>query len=405
MNHDRRTSTRRRFLTEAAGIACAPAFFPGFSLASPTPEREKTLVVIELFGGVDALSVLVPGRDDVYYKSRPTLSFPRKSLLAVDDERGFPGHLPGLHDLWQDGRLRIVEGVGYPNNSMSHFEAQVIWGAAYPNFAGQAEGWIARLRRELWKDDPRPELLTHVGDVLAPSMRAKDLPVLCFDRPDGLDWISPNREGGRAQGGETPGRGDEDPPRILNELRGTLSLSQRLGPQLREITASHEPRVEYPDTDLGRRLRTIAAMIDAGFGSRVYSVQHRNFDTHSSGFVHRLQAPMEFDAAMHAFMKDLEGTSAFENTLVLCHSEFGRRLAENSAGGSDHGAAGLMFLLGGKLRGGLSGTTPSLVELDPNGSLIPNIDFRRVFAAVIEQWFGASHVPVMLEELDVPELI
>lgn len=399
-----RASTRRHFLGQAAGLACAPAFFPGLSLARPREERKRCLVVVELFGGVDGLSVLVPRDDDVYRKSRPTLAFAPETLLPFDDERGFPAHLPGLHDLWHEGHLRIVEGVGYPNSSMSHFAARVVWGAAYPNFAARSEGWIARLRKTHWKDDPRPELLTHVGDALAPALAGKNLSTLCFDRPEGLDWIAPVR--GTQHGEPEDGIGeDEEGTDILADLRGSLSLSQRLGPELREIMSTYETDVDYPDTDLGRRLRTIAAMIGAGFGSRVYSVQHRSFDTHSSGFVYRIQAPTEFDEAIHAFLADLKGTSAFENTLVLCHSEFGRRVAENSAGGSDHGAAGMSFLLGGQLRGGLSGTRPSLVDLDPNGSLIPNVDFRKVFAAVIEQWFGLDHEPVMLEKLDVPALV
>lgn len=407
--------TRRAFLEAASHLACAPAFlpapafFPGLALGNPRPERPRSLVLLELFGGVDGLSVLVPKEDDVYRRSRPTLAFDKSTLHSIDDERGFPAHLAGLHDLYHEGHLRIVEGVGYPNNSMSHFAARVVWGAAYPKHAARSEGWIARLRKHLWKDDPRPEVLTHVGEVLAPALKGKDLPVLCFDRPEGLDWIAPRRaKSDPMQRPPADGEGEQSEDSssdILSELRGTLSLSKRLAPRLRDITTQYKPRVEYPNTELGRRLRTIAAMLDAGFGSRVYSLQHRSFDTHSSGFVYRIQAPSEFDAAIHAFLADLKGTSAFEDTLVLCHSEFGRRVAENSAGGSDHGAAGLSFLLGGRLRGGISGKRPSLVDLDANGSLIPNVDFRAVYAAVIEQWFGADHEPVMLEKLAVPELI
>jgi uncharacterized protein (DUF1501 family) len=364
-------------------------------------------VLIELLGGLDGLSVLVPRDDDVYRRNRPTLALPSASLLRFDEERGFPPHLIGLHELWHAGRMRIVDGAGYPHSTMSHFAGRVVWGAGFPNHSPVSSGWLARLRQHLWSDDSRPELLTHLGDDLAPALRAPNLPVLCFERPTDLEWIAPCGRG-EAAGPRPDTRREAEAaqtPGILSSLRETLSISRRLGPILRSIDTGYSPRVEYPATDLGRRLRTIASLIDAGFGSRVYSVQHGGFDMHSGDHAQTVQAPQQFAEAVLAFLKDLEGTSAFEDTLVLCHSEFGRRPKENSAGGCDHGAAGMMFLFGGSMRGGLTGRRPSLTELDANENLIPTMDFRRVYAAVIEQWFQADHEPVLLERLDVPELI
>lgn len=395
--------TRRGFLTNAASALSAPAFFPGLSLLSPKPDRQPTLVVVELFGGVDGLEVLVRHREDAYYRSRPTIAVPKSVLLPVDDDRGMPNWLSGMHALWSEGRIRFVDGVGYPNSSRSHFAARIVWGAAFPNHSGRANGWLTRLRDHLWPDDHRLELLSHVGPDLAPAMQSNGRPALSFDRPEGLDWIATSR-GGPVAGADAPTE-EEEIPDILRELRGAQSSASRLGPKLRGLIQSYEPSVPYPNTDFGQRLRTIAAMIQGGFGSRIYSVQHRSFDAHSIRLGRGSAVPGELDQAMHAFMRDLEGTSAFEDTLVLCHSEFGRALAENSARGCDHGAGGLMMLLGGKLQGGLYGRPPSLEELDPNGALVPNLDFRSVYAAVIEQWFGAKHEPVLLESLEVPELI
>lgn len=401
------STSRREFLESVAKLACAPAFFPGLRLQEPAPERPRTLVLIELFGGLDGLGVLVPARDDDYRRLRPTLALPPRSLLRFDDERGFPAHLAFFHELWQEGHLRIVEGVGYPHSSMSHFAARVVWGAALPKHASRVNGWVARLRAQLWKDDPRPELLTHVGTVLAPALKTPGVPVLCFDRPEAMDWISAGGPG-RAAEPELESRRpatSSEKREVLSGLEQTLATSRRLGPLVQEMTTSYGPSVEYPRTDLGRRLRTIAALIAGGLDCRVYSVQHGNFDMHSSDESRIVQAPAELDQALRAFLQDLEGTSAFENTLLLCHSEFGRRPKENSAGGCDHGAAGMTFLIGGGIRGGLSGKRPSLTELDANENLIPTMDFRRIYAAVIEQWFEADHVPVLLEELEVPVLL
>lgn len=395
-------TTRRSFLRGSAGALLAPGFLPGLSLSSPRPERRRCLVLVELFGGVDGLSVLVPHTQDIYYRSRPTLAYPRESLLRVTDDLGFPSHHEGLHQLFQEGRCRIVQGAGYPNSSRSHFSARTVWGAGYPNHSPRADGWIARLRDHLWADDSRPETITHVGPVLAPALQSSVRPALCFDRPEGLDWIAPPAGGGGMTRGED---GEEEMPEVLRELRGKQSHAERLAPELRRIVTGYEPTVPYPQTDFGQHLRSIAAMIQSGFPSRVYSVQHRSFDKHSPRFGRGEQVAIEFDRAMLAFLRDLQGTSAFDETLVLCHSEFGRVLKENSARGSDHGAAGLMFLFGNRLEGGLAGRMPSLTELDPNRALVPNVDFRRVYAAVIESWFETPHEPVMLESLDVEGLV
>ncbi len=401
------TTGRREFLANASRLACAPLFFPGLSLQTPKPERPRNLVLIELFGGVDSLSILVPRDDDDYFRARPTLAVRPQDLLSFDDDRGFPPTVAPLHEMWHEGLVRIVEGVGYPNSLMSHFAARVIWGAAMPNHTSVANGWVARMRRQLWNEDPNPEVLTHVGSVIPPSMNAPNLPVLCFERPRDMEWIASCGGGTDAKRatGETDKDSQEAAPDILDQLRGTLSISQRLGPRLQTLTAAYKPNAPFPATPFGSHLQTVAGLIQGGFGSRVYSLRHGDFDMHTSDPKNTVRPQVEFAAGIQAFLRNLKGTSAYEDTLVLCHSEFGRRPKENSAGGCDHGAAGTMFLFGGKLRGGISGQAPSLKALDENGNLSHSMNFRSVYAAVIEQWFKAEHQPIMLERLPVPELI
>ena len=399
------TATRRDLLKTGAGLCVAPAFFPGLSLTNPRPERRKTLVLIELFGGVDSLSTLVPGQDDLYRVNRPTLGIPKERLLPIADGRGIPLELSHLHRELGEGRLAILEGVGYPNSSMSHFQARAIVGTAYPNFVAKSSGWIPRLRAHLWGDDPRPELLTHIGHEVVPSMRSIDTQILAFDRPESLDWIASGPERPKEEdemgGGEEPRRRGD----VLEDLRSTVDLSQRLGPRLRQIVGEYEPRAEYPKTSFGRHLESVAAMLEAGFDSRVYSVYHRSFDMHTDAYEQRVQAPLEFNGAIGAFLKDLEGTSADRDTLVLAHTEFGRRLKENSAGGADHGAATLTFFLGANVKGGLHGVTPDMTDLDENGNLKPTVDFRTAYAAVIDRWFGGKHEEVLLEKVAVPDVV
>jgi uncharacterized protein (DUF1501 family) len=401
----RTTPSRRKFLSDAAGFACAPLFFPGLSLGAAKPERPKNLVLVELFGGMDTLSVLTPRDNDDYHRARPTLGIPASDLLPFSDDRGFPSNVAPLHDLWHDGLMRIVEGVGYPNSTLSHFRAREIWGAGMPNHASVVNGWVTRMRRHLWASDPNPEVLTHVGPGLPSSFIAPNVPVLCFERPEDMEWVAPC---GPAVGGAM----DAEPkpigtgsPNTLERLRDTLSVSGRLGPRLKELSAAYKPESPFPATQFGRSLQTVSSLIQGGFGGRVYSISHGEFDMHTSDPKKSKRPQIEFAAGMHAFMQNLKGTSAHEDTLVLCYTEFGRRLKENSGGGSDHGAAGTMFLFGGKIEPGTSGDAPDLSKLDKNGSVASTLDFRAVYSAVIEQWFGGDHEPIMLEKLKVPNLI
>ncbi len=403
----RNTSTRRDFLGGASRLACAPLFFPGLSLQSKQPERPRNLVLIELFGGLDSLSLLAPKDNDDYRRARPTLAVPARDLLSIDADRGFPKALAPLHQLWSEGFVRIVDGVGFPNSPLSHFSAREIWGAALPGHTSEVNGWVARMRRELWASDPSPEVLTHVGSVVPYSMMAPNLPILCFERPQDMESMAPCGTAVELDMEGKPQRKSpaQSPTGILARLTKTLSTSGRLGPRIQELSRAYKPQSRFPYTKFGAQLQTVSALIQGGFGGRVYSLTHGDFDMHTSNPRSTTLPQMEFAEGIHAFMQNLKGTSAYEDTLVLCHSEFGRRLKENSGGGCDHGAAGTMLLFGGKLKGGLSGTPPSLTELDDNGNLIPSMDFRSVYAAVIEQWFKADHEPIMLEKLPVPELI
>jgi len=355
------------------------------------------LVLVELFGGNDGLTTVVPFKDDAFYRARPTTAIAEAECLKLDVargiDRGFHPALLNFRERFNQGQLAIVEGVGYPNPVYSHFKSFEIWHTARPEGLSSGDGWIGRLRAGPWRADPRPELVVHVGGNLPYSLSSATQPILAFDTPENFVWVGSNREieayddAGKVPAGGT-GKSKAD---LVKQLRATLRAAQTQSPRILEATGNYQPRAEYPEHEFGRSLRSIAALMNSGFESRVYSVALGNFDTHASE-QNTLHAELlgKLDSGLGAFLKDLEGTPHAENTLVLCFSEFGRRVEENFSRGTDHGSAGPMFLLGPMVRGGMHGESPSVDKLDAGGNLIHTVDFRRVYASVLESWFGVK---------------
>ena len=200
-----------------------------------------------------------------------------------------------------------------------------------------------------------------------------------------------------------------DPPEregdVLERLRDRLSTSLELAPRVLEIVGTYEARVHYPPGEFATSLHTVAALMQSDFGTRVFSLRHQSYDSHSAGLRSQEDVLAEFCLGIDAFLRDIAGTQAERECLILCCSEMGRRLAENASRGTDHGAAAPVFLFGKQVAGGLHGQHPSLEELDHTGSLIHQVDFRSAYAAVIDQWFGGQHREVLQQEVEPLALI
>jgi uncharacterized protein (DUF1501 family) len=360
-------------------------------------ELANTLVLVQLAGGNDGLSTVVPYGDEAYAVLRPTLAHGAGDVLKLDEYRGLHPKLAGLRKAWDAARLAIVEGVGYPNPNRSHFESFEIWHAADPRGRDAGEGWIGRLCEASFGEQAEPNRVVHVGASLPYSLHSTAHPAVCFSLPDAYKWVGDDRElaacceEAAAERAKAPGSVRRE---RIEFLRGVQRDAQASSLAVRRAADRYRPKASYPNEAFAAALKTCAAMIQERAGSRVLSVELGGFDTHDDQKNRHAQQMERLDAGLSAFLEDLDGTEAAAKTLVLAFSEFGRRVAENGSRGTDHGTAGPVFLLGDAVRGGLYGRHPALDELD-DGDLVHTTDFRSVYATVIEKGFGIAHERVL----------
>ena len=373
------------------------------SAARADDDAPRTLVLLQLSGGNDGLSTVVPFGDDLYAKARSSTRIAAGEALALDGYRGLHPELKRLHALYGQGSLAVVEGAGYPKPIRSHFESMEVWHTARGEGRDSGEGWVGRLCDAAWPKDATPELVVHLGATAPYSLYSTRHPALAFQTPASYQWVASEREDKAmyeraGAGGKDGPAGDAKPKTggaaVLDRLRGVLSDAQESSLRIRRAAAGYRPRVEYPQDELGNVLRVAAALIDARIGARVISVELGGFDSHNDqrrqhdGLMRRL------DAGLAAFLADLRGTRAGDACVVVAFSEFGRRVAENGSRGTDHGTAGPMLVAGTAVQGGLYGKHPSLAELD-DGDLVHTTDFRSVYGEVVEGWFGARAETVL----------
>lgn len=405
MHVSRRLFIRHGVATIALGLT-APPFLRAIAAAQGTTSRR--LVVIYLGGGNDALNTLVPYLDAAYYSRRPTIAIPPGQVLQVGTDRaghalGLHPRLAGLSNIFNEGHLAIVQRTGYPESSRSHFEATDVFGTANPRSTG-GSGWLGRYLDTL----PRPVDTLTAWNTSAGTPRALQSvrsSVAAIPNAATFVYASPNY--GQAALDERRAAA----AMAVNSAAGRPHLEFVNGISLSAIDtldrvaeiASYAPTVVYPDTGLALALRTVAGAMAQGIGSRVYWVQTGGYDTHSGqgstdGYYGSLMGTL--GDALGTFYSDMRNQDLANDTTVLVFSEFGRRISENASRGTDHGAAGLMLVLGGMVRGGLHGTSASLapgsaaLEND-SGDVRYETDFRSVYARVLDQWLGVDSVPIL----------
>ena len=406
MRVSRRLFIRDGVATVTLGLA-APSFLTAIAQAQGLPSRR--LVVIYLGGGNDALNTLISYQDPSYYIRRPTIAVPAGQVLQVGaDAAGRPlglhPRLGGLLNVFNEGRLALVQRTGYQNSSRSHFEATDIWGTANPQ-SSTGSGWLGRYLDTL----PRPV------DALAAWNTAEETPRALLSAQTGVPAIpnattytyaSPNRGSAALQEraaaqlmASNAAAGRPHLAFVNGTSRAAIETLDRVAQ-----AASYAPTVVYPNNGFGLALRTVAGGIVRGVGSRVYWVQTGGFDTHAQqggngggGYANLMGT---LGDGLWAFYNDIRNQGLANDTTVMVFSEFGRRISENGSGGTDHGAAGLMMVLGGMVRGGLYGTAASLAPGNPtlensSGDVHYETDFRSVYARLLDQWLGVNSVPIL----------
>ncbi len=381
MRHKDAFDTQRRNLLRLGAYGSvygllAP-FLGGFAYAREANADNRILVVLELSGGNDGLNTVVPFRNDDYYRLRPKIGIKEDQLRKIDDDWGLNSGMAGMERLYKDGRMAVIHGVGYPQPSFSHFNSMAYWHTAAPN-SGASYGWVGRLADVLLPEGtPNAIINIDATQSLAVNSR-KHVPVV-FDDPDRfLPKGTPHDEAAAlAEAVANPSQGF---------LHGVARSARDASAKVRDAWSSYKSSVDYGLIDLD--LPKITSLIEARMPTRLYYTSFRNniFDTHVQQPNQHARLLTYFSDAVSAFMQDIERIGRADDVMVLVFSEFGRRAAENTNLGTDHGTANVMFAIGNGVRGGHYGTPPNLSKLDHTDNLIYTTDFRQVLASVIEDW-------------------
>lgn len=392
-----RLVTRRDFLSGGLGWVGVGAALPSFLVRSAAAgeaavrRADRILVVLLLSGGQDGPSCVVPYAHEAYARKRKTTFIPPEQVLPLNPEVGLHPNLKSLKELYDRKLLAVINGVGYPNPNYSHFESMDIWQAADLRGKAAGTGWLGRACDVAFKGNDDPTLSLAIGEGVAPlALRGREHPGLSFSRPDAFRYRGHRDVAARRAAYEKLNAGDGSGPESLQFITRTVVAANAASETLRERAARYKPRVSYPEGSLGRSLATIAGLIAGELPTRIYFLSYGGFDTHADQRAQHDRLMAGLDAALGAFVKDLESQNLASRVLVMTFSEFGRRPEENGSRGTDHGSAGPMMLLGPGVRGGVYFKHPSFEDLNPHGNFKHAVDFRCVYAAVLEKWLGVS---------------
>lgn len=437
--------SRREFLRSQIGAGTLLAFggtVPGFlastARAAEESKTEKILVVVELTGGNDGLNTVIPYGDDLYHKARPKLRYAKGEVLKIDDHLGLHPSLQPLKELYDEGEVAVVQGVGYPNPNRSHFESMDIWQSGNPG-GRPSDGWLGRSLGLIETREGRMPAIHVAKNVLPLALRggSTGVPTIHPDKP--LDLML-GEEISADDGQESSGklvRNDEhaDPEARRRELARALADSAA-GPDgsmlqfvrrtsLQTFTTLDRLRVivkkdfktpdgmpefsngrfRYVREGLGYELNLVARLIEADFGARVYYVALDGFDTHAEQKRMHSELLAKVAGAVSEFFATLKQSENDSRVMLMTYSEFGRRVQENGSG-TDHGAGSNMFLVGPGVKGGLIGDHPSLKSEDlTDGDLKHHTDFRRVYATLLDEWLGCDSRRVLGEAFEHVKLL
>jgi uncharacterized protein (DUF1501 family) len=434
--------TRREFLRATVLGGALSCTIPGFLARTfgalqaeaddkfqPASGRDSAiLVVLQMAGGNDGLNTLVPIGNDYYRRARPRLGLPAANILKVSDEVGFHPSLTGFKALYDEGCLAAVQGVGYPNPNRSHFRATEIWQTAADANKFETRGWLGRYFDSACSGCD-PTVGVSIGRQMPQAFAARQPTGVCLDNPQNFRYLPPrSAKPGDAAAAEASFRKLNEPDDMPAENSGgtiaalhgalrpagsTLDYLERVAldaevssDKIRALAARITTQGAYPASPLGNSLKLVAKLIAGGLPTRVYYVSQGGYDTHTNQLGTQERLLRDLGDSVRAFVSDLEVQTCLSQVLLMTFSEFGRRVAENANGGTDHGAAAPLFLVGGKLKAGLLGRYPSLAPADLfQGDLKFTTDFRSVYATLLESWLRTSSQPILGRSFPLLEIV
>jgi uncharacterized protein (DUF1501 family) len=384
---------RRDFLkqsTLASGLFFVPNFVKGFENVSKTTLTHKKLVIIQLSGGNDGLNTIIPYTNDVYYRNRPKLSIPKNDVIRATDTLGFHQNLAPLKNLYDQGYLLIINNVGYPNPNRSHFRSTDIWQTASNSNEYVNSGWVGRFIEKYGKN---PYAGIELDDSLSLLMKGENMNGIATKNPNILFSNTSTPFFKKVLKQQTAEHLSEH---NLGYLYKTMIEAKSSAKYIYETSKTYKSNFEYPKNPFGNQLKTTAEFINSGLNTKVYYAAMGGFDTHANQANRHNRLLKTYSESIEVFVNDLKKNDTFKDTLILTFSEFGRRVQQNAAGGTDHGAANNMFLIGQNLqKKGFYNDAPNLVKLDGNGDLIHTVDFRSVYATILDKWLQVDDASIL----------
>jgi uncharacterized protein (DUF1501 family) len=347
---------------------------------------DRILVVIQLSGGNDGLNTIVPYRDELYAKARPKLGIPSSDVIKLTEELGLHPSLRAIENQFSENRFSIIQGVGYPSPNRSHFESMDIWHSCHPKKDRSQSGWLGRWITEQNAHPTSDSTAIHIGSEslpLACQERGVQVPSLASLEQMRLKAKLDSMQDKQARPGAESN--SKDSGSLLDFLSTSTVAALEVSERLDKILAQPDTSGEFPKTALGEKLRAVSRLILSGLKTRIYYVTLDGFDTHANQPDVHASLLKQWSEALAAFLSRLKQTGQQDRVLVMTFSEFGRRVSENASLGTDHGAAAPMFLAGPKLPKIIHGPMPDLSDLE-DGDLRFKIDFRSVYASVLEHW-------------------
>ena len=384
---------RRKFLKQnvlASSLFFVPSFVKAFENAIKSSLGFKKLVIVQLSGGNDGLNTIIPYTNDIYYKSRPNIAIAKNDCIKITDEFGINKNLAPLKHLYDKGYLSVINNVGYPNPIRSHFRSTDIWHTASDSNQYLNTGWLGRYIDIYGK---KPYSGIELDDSLSLIMKGDVLKGIATKNPTSLYNNTKTPYFKKVLDSQSDVHLSEH---NLGYLYKTMIEAKSSAKYIFETSKTYNSTLTYPNNPFGKQLKTTAQLINSSVESKVFYVSMGGFDTHVRQEKKQNKLLQTYSEAMDVFVKDLEQKDTFKDTLILTFSEFGRRVQQNAANGTDHGAANNVFIIGKNLKKqGFYNEAPNLIDLDKNGDIKYTVDFRSIYATILDKWLEVDDATIL----------
>ncbi|WP_111709889.1 DUF1501 domain-containing protein [Lutibacter citreus] len=375
---------RRDFIKNSAlasSLFYVPSFVNAFNKLDLSLAGYKRLVIVQLSGGNDGLNTVIPYNNDIYFKNRPTIGQKTSSILKINDELGFHKNLAPLKRLFDKGYVSVINNVGYPNPNRSHFRSTDIWQTASNSNQYLNSGWLGRYLDSYGKS---PHNAIQVDDSLSLVMKGNKLNGMAVQDAKQLYYNAQDPYFKKVLEHHSDQHLSEH---NLGYLYKTMIAAENSAQYIYNKSKTYNSTQEYPNNPLGNQLKTAAEFINSGVDCKILYTSLGGFDTHFNQTSRQEKLLSVYSESIDAFVKDLEKNDTFKDTLILTFSEFGRRVKQNAANGTDHGTANNVFIIGKNLKkNGIYNEMPNLSDLDSNGDLKYSVDFRQIYATILKNW-------------------